>query len=183
MTFDDDIKIAGDKPSVDVRLNKIKENFADPITTEEFNNAKKLGEVIADKYISQAENPLGLDECEYSLEVVRQMRLLLSFTATVGFERFCKNDTIAGLAQKSFIDALSKKGGDLYKSSSDTGAFSFYYLAFRRGTEIERRMGQTFAMLCSSDGDPIFQERGEALYCWFSAEIRKVALELRLGKL
>ncbi len=183
MGFDEDIKIVGNKPSLDVRHNKIKENLADPITAEEFENAKKLGEVIANKYILEAENPLGLDEGEYSPELIRQMRLLLSFTATVGFERFCKNETVAGLAQKSFIDILFKEGGEIYNSSSDTGAFSFYYLAFRRGTDVERRMGQTFAMLCSSDGDPIFQERGEALYCWFSAEIRKAASELKLARL
>ena len=44
---------------------------------------------------------------------------------------------------------------------------------------MERRIGQTFAMLCSHDGDPIFQELGEALYCWFTAEIRKIAQELK----
>ena len=181
MNFDDDIKIAGNKPSVDVRLNKIRESLADPVTAQEFENAKKLGEVIANKYIVQAENPLGLDEGDYSFEHIRQIRLLLSFTATVGFERFCKNDTIAGLAQKSFIDILAKKGGEIYSSSSDTGAFSFYYLAFRRGTDVERRMGQTFAMLCSHDGDPIYQELGEALYCWFLSVVRKAVKELEFG--
>lgn len=103
--------------------------------------------------------------------------MLLSFTATVGFERYIENDTLVGIAQKSFLDTLKKQSNELYKSSSDTGAFSFYYLAYRRGSETERRIGQTFAMLCSHDGDPIFQELGEALYCWFSSVVRKIAAE------
>ena len=109
-----------------------------------------------------------------------QRRLLLSFTATVGFEQFCRDDTLAGIAQKSFIDTVKKENDELYRSSSDTGAFSFYYLAYRRGSEIDRRIGQTFAMLCSHDGDPIYQELGEALYCWFLSAVRKAAGELNL---
>jgi len=182
MHLDEDIKIAGDKPSVDVRLNRLKDAAGEEFSPEDIKKAKKLGEIIAEKYIAEAQKALEGDEGDFGYETLLQRRLLLSFTATVGFERFCKSDTLAGLAQKSFIDRLRAESEEMYKTSSDTGAFSFYYLAFRRGGEIERRMGQTFAMLCSHDGDPIFQERGEALYCWFSAEIRKTVCELKLDK-
>ena len=47
--------------------------------------------------------------------------------------------------------------------------------------DIERRMGQTFAMLCSHDGDPIYQELGEALYCWFSSVVKTEAEKLKLN--
>lgn len=181
MKFDEDIKIVGDKPSATVRLNKLKESLPEEYSVNESVNAKKLGSVIAHKYIDEimATEQNGTAD---SFELLSQIKLLLSFTATVGFEKFCKNDTLSGLAQKSFLDTLSKENETLYKSSSDMGAFSFYYLAFRRGGDIERRMGQTFAMLCSADGDPIFQERGEALYCWFSSVIRKAVLELGLDR-
>ena len=75
------------------------------------------------------------------------------------------------------MDTIRAKDADLYKTSADTGAFSFYYLAFRRGGEVDRRIGQTFAMLCSHDGDPIFQELGEALYCWFLSAVKNSAKE------
>ena len=112
--------------------------------------------------------------------MIIQRRLLLSFTATVGFEQFCRDDALCGIAQKSFIDTVKKTDPELYRSAGDTGAFSFYYLAYRRGSEIDRRIGQTFAMLCSHDGDPIYQELGEALYCWFLSAVRKSAKELGL---
>lgn len=181
MNFDDDIKIVGDKPSATVRLNKMKDSIDTEYTKIDRDSAKKLGSIIAEKYVEEI-NSAEDNEAGDGFEVLCQIKLLLSFTATVGFERFCKNDTMSGLAQKSFIDTLSKQNERLYKESSDMGAFSFYYLAFRRGGDIERRMGQTFAMLCSMDGDPVLQERGEALYCWFSAVIRKTVLELCLDK-
>ena len=102
-------------------------------------------------------------------------RTLLSFTATVGFEQLSDNDAISGIAQKSFIDTVRTTDAKLYDTLSDTGAYSFYYLAFRRGNEVDRRMGQTFAMLCSHDGDPIYQELGEALYCWFLSVVKQAA--------
>jgi len=106
-----------------------------------------------------------------------QRRLLLSFATTVGFEQYCPNDTVCGIAQKSFLDTLKKNNSELYDTSSDTGAFSFYYLAFRRGGDVDRRIGQTFAMLCAHDGDPVYQELGEALYCWFLSVVRRAVNE------
>lgn len=176
MHLDEDIKIAGDKPSYTVKLNRLKEEEKVNLKDSEAQKAKKLGVLIAERYINEVKSTNEEPSSDLSL----QIRLLLSFTATVGFEHFCKDDTVSGIAQKSFIDRLRAEGDEFYKTSSDMGAFSFYYLAYRRGGDIERRMGQTFAMLCSSDGDPIYQERGEALYCWLSAEIRKAISDLGL---
>lgn len=176
MTFDDkDIKIAGDKPSVDVRRNRALDNAGLGADRERIRGAKLVGESVARKFIEDAKGSLDENFVDYNL--LLQRRLLLSFTATVGFEQYIIDETLCGFAQKSFLDTVKKSDNELYATSSDTGAFSFYYLAFRRGSEIERRMGQTFAMLCSHDGDPIFQELGEALYCWFSSVVRESVSE------
>ena len=183
MYSDNDIKIAGDKPSVDIKKNRESTSYEpkEP-KSQDIKSAKKLGNIIAEKFIKDArEAELSEDSADSSdFEMVIQRRLLLSFTATVGFEKYCSDDALAGIAQKSFIDAVKATDDELYKSSSDTGAFSFYYLAYRRGSEIERRMGQTFAMLCAHDGDPVYQELGEALYCWFMSAVKKSADELGL---
>lgn len=183
MYSDNDIKIAGDKPSRDIKKNR--ESSSDlpkETNAQDIKNAKELGRIIAEKFIKDARDAELSDESsDYSdFEMIIQRRLLLSFTATVGFEEYCADDALAGIAQKSFIDTVKKTDDGLYKSSSDTGAFSFYYLAYRRGSEIDRRMGQTFAMLCAHDGDPVYQELGEALYCWFMSAVKKTAKELRL---
>ena len=180
---DNDIKIAGDKPSVDIKKNREKAVFdAIEPDAQYIKNAKELGKIIAEKFIKDAREAKASDDSAdiSDFEMIIQRRLLLSFTATVGFEEYCGDDALAGVAQKSFIDTVKKTDEELYKSSSDTGAFSFYYVAYRRGSEIERRMGQTFAMLCAHDGDPVYQELGEALYCWFMSAVKKSADELGL---
>ncbi|MBR6502409.1 MAG: hypothetical protein IKT42_03115 [Clostridia bacterium] len=175
LTDDLDVKIAGDKPSEDVRRNKNNPVQNSSVSSEQIKAAKAIGKAVANSFIRDAETEV--DEEFRDFDMIVQRRLLLSFTATAGFEKYIGNDTLDGIAQKSFLDTINKHSTELYKTSSDTGAFSFYYLAFRRGSEVERRIGQTFAMLCSHDGDPIFQELGEALYCWFLSVVRKAVAE------
>ena len=176
MQIDADIKIAGDKPSRDVKRNRaLAENAGiDKATTQK---ARKWGEAVAVKFIADAKENKDPKRVN-NLEMIIQRRMLLSFTATVGFEQLSPDDTIAGIAQKSFLDTVKRTDAELYSTSGDTGAFSFYYLAFRRGGDIERRIGQTFAMLCSHDGDPIYHELGEALYCWFLSVVKQTGKDL-----
>lgn len=168
MCFDSDIKIAGDKPSRDIE--RARNQNGDMLDTDSLKKAEEIGRSVALHFIEDSLVGDGEEFPDYELLV--QRRFLLSFTATVGFEQYIKSEAFSGIAQKSFLDTVKAHSDELYKTSSDTGAFSFYYLAYRRGGEIDRRIGQTFAMLCSHDGDPIFQELGEALYCWFSSVVR-----------
>lgn len=170
MYSDNDIKIAGDKPSVDIEKNRKKEIGEEIIPKSQISRAKQIGKTVASIYIDDVKSKT---ENSDNAEMIMQRQLLLSFTATICFEQYLESDAVAGVAQKSFLDTIKATDTKLYLTSSDTGAFSFYYLAYRRGGDIERRIGQTFAMLCSHDGDPIFQELGEALYCWFSSEVKK----------
>ena len=172
---DNDIKIAGNKPSEDIKKNRSSESADTDVSKELVESAKKIGMNIAEIFIEDVESQS--DNTPENAILIAQRKLLMSFTATVGFEQYISDDTLVGFAQKSFLDTLKKHSAEMYKSSRDSGAFSFYYLAYRRDNDIERRMGQTFAMLCSHDGDPIFQELGEALFCWFSSCVRKTVKE------
>ena len=140
-----------------------------------YRNAKLWGVLVADEFLKESE----LDCQDFNMLFLK--RLLLTFTAKIGFETYCSDDSLCGVAQKSFIDRIKTANGEIYKTSQDTGAFSFYYLAFRRGGDIERRVGQTFAMLCSHDGDPVYQELGEEVYCWFLSVVKKYALQLNIN--
>ncbi len=175
MSFDSDMKIVGNKPSYDVKLNSNNSSRDAKVDKEQAKKAKLIGEAVAKQFAAAVNSGVTEDEKDFELQI--QRRLLLSFTATVGFEKYLE-DSLAGVAQKGFLDSLKNISEELYTTSSDTGAFSFYYLAYRRGLDIERRIGQTFAMLCSHDGDPIFQELGEAHYCWFLSEVKKTVTEL-----
>lgn len=137
------------------------------------NRAKTLGQEVAEEFVNVCrKDELTVSEND-SEQLVTQRILLLSFTVMAGLEHFCPNMTLANASRSAFFDALFNLDKSLFEKSSDTGAFSFYYLSFRRGSEVERRIGQTFAMLCLHDGDPIYQELGEALYCWFFSIVGK----------
>ncbi len=178
MYSDDDIKIAGDKPSMSLKNNK-KLPDEKKLTNEQIKAAKLWGEAVAKKFIKDiSDSEIG--ERQSNLEMLTQRRMLLSFAATIGFETVSGDDAVGGLAEKSFLDTIKKNDPKHYVTAEDNGAFSFYYLAFRRGSEVERRIGQTFAMLCSHDGDPIYQELGEALYCWFLSVVKDAAEELNI---
>lgn len=172
---DNDIKIASDKPSRDIKKNNSGVSADAVSQSESYNKARKWGIAVAQEFINDANKYPLTEENDYEMTV--QRRLLLSFTATVGFAEYAENDDLDGIAQKSFLDTLKCDDLKLYETAQDTGAFSFYYLAFRRGGDIVRRIGQTFAMLCSHDGDPIYQELGEALYCWFLSVVKQAKIE------
>ncbi len=177
--FDDsDMKIVGDRPSESVKNNSIA--AGDDLSPAEVNAAKELGIIIAEKFLSESDAITAPDGDDS--QMLLQRKLLLSFTISVSLDEYCKNDSISGIAEKSFLDKVKSISQELYLSCSDTGAFSFYYLAYRRKDDIERRIGQTFAMLCSHDGDPIFQELGETLYCWFSSVVKAATEKLNLQK-
>lgn len=175
MYSDSDIKIAGDKPSRDIERNAENRSGENGPDKAQIKKAKEWGKAVALEFIEDAKS--AVENAEDG-EMLVQRRMLLSFTATVGFEQLCSDDALVGVAQKSFIDTLKATDDGLYRTSGDTGAFSFYYLAFRRGGEVDRRIGQTFAMLCSHDGDPVYQELGEALYCWFLSVVKDLAENL-----
>jgi len=172
---DNDIKIAGDRPSLEIKKRKEEQKNDNGPDKTAIKNARAWGKAVALKFIEDSKTATNDDAIDS--EMLIQRRMLLSFTATVGFEQLIVDDTLSGVAQKSFLDTVRTFDAELYRTSGDTGAFSFYYLAFRRGGEVDRRIGQTFAMLCSHDGDPVYQELGEALYCWFLSVVNSLAKE------
>ncbi len=180
MFDDEDIRIAGDKPSQSINnTSNYPQNSLD-FQTDRMNGnidkAKLFGKEIADELISNCtENIISLDENDSDEAIKAQRILLLSFTATVSFELACPDTVTSNMAQNTFFDRLQAVSPDIYKNSCDTGAFSFYFLAYRSGNDSARRIGQTFAMICGHDGDPIYQELGETLHCWFKGLILEKA--------
>lgn len=143
----------------------------------DLDKARALGQKLANKLLTRdADVLLGIEEHE---DVANRINLL-AFTATVGFEQHCRNSVVAAAAYGAFFEAIKRGDPALYDRLSDAGVYSFYYLAYRRGSEVDRRMGQTYAMLCGMDGDPVHQELGEALYCHFSALVKDEIEQLGL---
>lgn len=170
MLEDIDIKIVGNKPSADVKRYQELVQLNKDAKSVQF--GVLLGSEIAKKYSDAIARNAPGNETD-NLELLAQRKTLLAFAALSGFERFGGDSESVSAAKRSFLEILKTENQELYACATDNGALSFYYLAFRRGNDVERRIGQTFAMLCSHDGDPVYQELGEALYCWFTSVVKK----------
>ncbi len=170
--FDEDMKIVGEETANDITL-KIQ------IPTDDANAsklAKEIGIRVAEKTVASASLDWGNQEND-SFDLGLQRGLLLAFGATVTLEGLELSERIKDVIKRVFLETLSSLDASLYKETTQSGAFSFYYLAYRRGIEVERRIGQTFAMLCAHDGDPVYQELGEALYCSAVSKTSKTVKE------
>ncbi len=170
MPEDRDIKIASNRPSADIKRHK--EEAAATENKSYTAMGKRLGVEVAQKFVDALKDDALGGETDNG-ELLLQRQILLSFAAISGFEQFCKDSGCISAAKRAFLEYIKKNHPELYSGATDNGALSFYYLAFRRGTDNLRRIGQTFAMLCSHDGDPVYHELGEALYCWFTSVVKK----------
>lgn len=175
MCDDKDIKIAGNYPSREIKKSAVG-NLAQ-VNPKSVHIGAELGMKIAENYVA-AVLEQGPGAGKGSEDMLLQRQILLSFAAISGFEKFCPDGDCATAAKTAFFDSIKNNYPELHRGATDNGALSFYYLAFRRQNDVERRIGQTFAMLCSHDGDPVYQELGEALYCWFSSKVKRAEQEI-----
>ena len=133
-----------------------------------FDDSRKLGVALAGM-AKEAERgfELNIDD-----ELLLQRRLLLCFAIATALEDNSKSTQEARTALNTFYDTIKRNDMDFYDDIASTGHFTFYYLARRQGGDVERRIGQTFAMMCGRDGDPVCQELGEALYCQYTNMVK-----------
>ena len=177
MCEDNDIKIAGEK--IKTYNSKCSETPEIMPNANSIRRGTELGTRIAKEYLlALGDQGLGANDMSDEEDMLPQRKVLLSFAALSGFERFCDNNDYSSAAKSQFLAYIKNESREVWSTATDNGALSFYYLSFRRGGEVERRVGQTFAMLCSHDGDPVYQELGEALYCWFTSVVKRKIEEL-----
>ncbi len=162
MAYDEDIKIFDGikkkSQSVDVEI---------PIS-HNLDKARSLGIALAGM-TKEAERGFDLNIKD---ELLLQRRLLLCFAIATALEDYSESIQYARTALNAFYDTIKRLESGFYEDIGSTGSFSFYYLARRQGGDTVRRIGQTFAMLCGQDGDPVCQELGEALYCQYTNMVK-----------
>ena len=181
---DDDIKIVGDDISETLAARKSNGEAAMAEELEKaqslglFDRARKLGTSMARAFEDTDCPPFPSDTGIAEDETVhRQRRILLAFVAASGFEMYLESMLAANAALNAFYDALKEKDQSLYDHLSSTGAFTFYYLALRRGQNVKQNIGKAFAMLCGKDGDTAYAAYGEALFERFSNTVQAAVEE------
>lgn len=162
MPNDDDIKIFEGIESL-----PINEDEKESVTVH-LDSARKLGMALAGM-THEAERgfELNIDD-----GLLLQRRLLLCFAISTALEDYSESKQAARTAMNAFYDTIKRSDPEFYDDIGSTGSFSFYYLARRQAGDVVRRIGQTFAMMCGQDGDPVCQELGEALYCQYTNMVK-----------
>ncbi len=94
-----------------------------------------LKDVLPQKFLSQ--------------DILYQIKVLLVFAAESILQIELPVSQLATTAINALYDSLGKTAPGFYKNISDGAAFTFYYLALKKGGDINKNIGEAFAMLCS----------------------------------
>lgn len=109
-----------------------------------------------------------------SQDILFQIRVLMIFAAESLLQLKIPASQISTTAINAMHDALRKEHANFYKNISDGAAFTFYYLAMKKGKDLENDIGEAFAMLCSvKKNSESFIEAGKIVWETACAVIEK----------
>ena len=182
---EEEIKIADDshKAIKTDDTTELVEELVEKKRTGKLDKARVLGENIAVAVCSgQIITPEGASEDMFTERLRSQARLLLAFAVSVGLDEVTSSELTARTALSVFYDTLKKDCPALYESLNSSAAISMYYLAFRRGGNVDEAIGKTFAALCGEEDSMEHSLLGRELYIHFLATIYREAAKLDLAK-
>ncbi len=100
-----------------------------------------------------------------SQDILFQIRVLLVFAAESLLQLKIPAEQLSTTAINAMHDTLRKEHSAFYMNISDGAAFTFYYLAMKKGKDLESDIGQAFAMLCSvNKNSESFIEAGKIVW-------------------
>ncbi len=140
--------------------------------------AKQLGKHLAEIFVdepsllSQLEGEIGKIECDD--DNMYHIKVLLIFTAEYCINHYLPATLLSNTAVNSLYDTVIKKAAEFYDRLDDAAEYSFYYLAVRKGVEISKNIGISFAMLCGEDKNEYYTNLGKRLFEVAEHEIQKI---------
>ena len=182
MPFDDsDVKIFTDSDNIKPE-NSYEVSVIAEMTKHRSNGnilkAKQLGKHLAEIFVdepsllNQLEAEVGKIEC--NSDDMYQIKVLLVFTAEYCINRLLPATLLSNTAVTALYDTVIKKASDFYDKLDDAAEYSFYYLAVRKGIEISKNIGISFAMLCGEDKNEYYTNLGKRLFEVAEHEIQKI---------
>ena len=181
MLFDDsDVKIFSNKDSSSD--NSYEVSVIAEMTKHRSNGnilkAKQLGKHLAEIFVdepsllNQLESEVGKIECND--DDMYQIKVLLVFTAEYCINHLLPSTLLSNTAVNSLYDTVIKKAAEFYDRLDDAAEYSFYYLAVRKGVDISKKIGVSFAMLCGEDKNEYYTNLGKRLFEVAEHEIQKI---------
>ena len=117
--------------------------------------AKLLGQKLATITPESEKSGLSIDftnilpQRYLSQDIMYQIKVLLIFAAESLLQVEIPVPQLATTAINALYDSLSETSPGFFKNISDGAAFTFYYLAMKKGGNITENIGKAFSMLCS----------------------------------
>lgn len=107
-------------------------------------------DILPQKYLSQ--------------DILFQIKVLMVFAAEAFLQVDVPVTILATTAINSLHDSLRKNSPGFHKNISDGTAFTFYYLAMKKGGDLSENMGEAFAMLCNVKNKEGYIEAGKTVW-------------------
>lgn len=155
---DNDIKIYGG----DSDINRICANMASAYEAINFHRsngnlqkARDLGERLATLSPSDDTDGIHIDLSDdlpakfRSQDIMYQIKVLLVFAAETLLQTEIETEMLATTAINAMHDKIRRDTPVFFRNISDGAAFTFYYLAIKKGGDITENIGEAFAMLCN----------------------------------
>ena len=117
--------------------------------------AKLLGQKLATITPESEKSGLSIDftnilpQRYLSQDIMYQIKVLLIFAAESLLQVEIPVPQLATTAINALYDSLRETSPGFFKNISDGAAFTFYYLAMKKGGNITENIGKAFSMLCS----------------------------------
>ena len=97
-------------------------------------------------------------------DILYQIRVLLVFACETLLQIELPTELLSTTAIASMYDAMEKDMPGFYSNIANGAAFTFYYLAIQKGSDIPENIGEAFAMLCSVKNKESFVLAGKTIW-------------------
>lgn len=97
-------------------------------------------------------------------DILYQIRVLLVFACETLLQIELPTELLSTTAIASMYDAMEKDMPGFYSNIANGAAFTFYYLAIQKGSDIPENIGEAFAMLCSVKNKDSFVLAGKTIW-------------------
>lgn len=144
----DDVKLAGDNPSEQIRASRRADDKWDVyLQNGNIARAQKIGATLGG-IIAGIHSE---DENEDTAVCLRPV--LKAFASVAAIESGLPDKLLVRVALNVFYDVIKKENPHLYEKMGSSGAFTFFYLAWRRPGDRYHHVAETFAMLAGQTDD------------------------------
>lgn len=149
--------------ALEVKRHRINGNFA---------KAKRLGSLFTELAPDCIENKSAAEYTD-NPAILYQITVLSIFTGESAIHTFAPNPILSTAMVNSMYDSLIDVFPGIYNNITDGTAYSLYYLSLRKGVDVEKAIGKTFAGLCQDEENENLTALGAEIYTELRDIIKK----------